>query len=569
MATRNKRKFNNNKRACDRTDFRKSGAQDKSSDDDFKSSQRQSGRNDVSWYSVDPSLVAGTANIPFNWAVGTDIKLNADNNANAETGEHFKIKVADDYIMMPGVCAVRLAPAVGLSDSANSALNVAATATYSYVRHANSGHANYDSPDLMLYIMAMTQVYSYINFLQRAYGCMTLYAQRNRYLPKALLKAMGLDYDDLAKSLASFRYYINLFINQAASLAVPADMSIFMRHAFLYSNVYTGGTSIKDQLYLYVPDGFWVYQEGTESHPEGMLVYKPWVDVLTASAYNNNEIHPATLDDIIAFGNSMLQPILGSEDMNIMSGDILKAYGSNILKLQILPEQYPIVPVFNIGVLEQIKNAHCMPVEPASLNIEQSEDKSYLVFKPYITQTVTADNGEKLRKSLLAELASMNSLLTTSTADATPDLVLESTRLMAVVKPENKSEVISGADHKRLILCGSEIATKVYFIRYGTPKERASGHEYEIRENLWIERHASGVNDYQEDTPFIRAHFRFAPMLVLYSYSKGSASVGTVEILGLDTDIDNYAVLTWQDLFKLHEAVIMNMLHVPSIAKLQ
>lgn len=321
-------------------------------DEQFSPSKRRStrrrydtkGSNDPAWYSTDPSLLRDAASIPFSWSVGTPIAMNYAYPSGTAAEQEF----TDDNLVIPGLCVLDLIPTVGYAEDQSSPINVASTALYSFVRHANSGHANYDSPDLMVYCIAMANVYAYINFLQRIYGCGLMYDQRNRYLPEALVAAQDVNFDDLVGNLAQMRYGINMIIAKAASLAVPSSITYFNRQAFIYANIYCEGTSTKDQMYMYNPFGFLVFNEYEVVGGASGLTFKKFADPTTKYR----------VSDLIKFGNQMLQPILDSEDLNIMSGDILKAYGDGgIIKLAPLGLDYNLLPTFNIGVLEQMHNA--------------------------------------------------------------------------------------------------------------------------------------------------------------------------------------------------------------------
>lgn len=289
-------------------------------------SDLKSTTNDPSWYAVDSSLLRDAASIPFSRAVGTQVPL--DFNSAAFWDEGTKVEYS-----VPGVMTLEIIPTYGSIEDKNSPINVAATATYSFIRYANSGHANYDSVDLMLYLCAMSQVYSYINYLQRIYGLATLYSQRNRYMPRTLLYATGVDPDDVINNLANFRYGINVLINQAASLSVPANMPIFARQAFLYQNVYSEGQTVKDQMYMFTPEGFLFFHESADPDGAGSL------------ELNHLGHTRRKCSELLEYGQRMLQPILQSEDMNIMSGDILKAYSANsLIKLTSVPEDYSVAP---------------------------------------------------------------------------------------------------------------------------------------------------------------------------------------------------------------------------------
>lgn len=168
-----------------RKDFRRktqeSGLrEDQTCERDSTFNAQKSKPNDPRWYAQNPQLLRDTASFPYSWPLGNKLNL----------GQHAP-EINKGSI--PGIMGIYTAPTFGWADNPNSPINVAARNVYSYVRHANSGHANYDAPDLMLYLCAMDSIYSYLSYLKRVYGVVSTYSYTNRYYPKAVIQAMHVD----------------------------------------------------------------------------------------------------------------------------------------------------------------------------------------------------------------------------------------------------------------------------------------------------------------------------------------------------------------------------------------
>lgn len=502
------------------------------------------GRNNPSWYGADPAILRDAASIPFSWATGSQTVL--------QTSPSVKHTI-------PGICTISLVPTVGVSDSPNSAVNIAMNSMYTYVRHANSGHANYQSTDLMIYVLSMSQIYSYINFLMRIYGMASLYSQRNRYLPTALLRANYVDPQSIMDHMADFRSGINILINKAASFAVPDSMTIFQRHAFLYQNLYTEGTSIKDQLYMYVPYSFLQYGEVSEKGAN-----------LTSKAFIKGT--PYTYDELLKYGNDLLNPLVASEDIGIMSGDILKAFGGNILKLASLPEVFEIMPVFDIGVLEQMHNATLIPYADYSVTQEIDEAQLTTWLKAGMGSWGLSNTQTRILTGY--SVTNRSVYLTTTTADTSPELVMESSRLMArcdsTITSTNTSSNVTFSN----FTYGTEIPvlTTIWYFSGAGEQFQLNSKSYDsfmctipsisytdVKNGAW----ASDITNYSQ--------FRFAPLMPLWSGAVASASTGNPYLelyngyyLGM---IDNYAVLNKQDIARLHDAAVLNELNVPFVSR--
>lgn len=490
--------------------------------------------NDPAWYASDPILLRDAASYPFSYVTGaTAIHNPAIWNEPSVTSKPVE--------QVPGIASLHVYPTVGTSVNATDPINVASQSVYSFVRHANSGHSNYDPADLMLYILAMANMYSFLVWCQRLYGYALTYDQRNRYIPKDLIRTNDVDADDLRTNLANFRFWINTLIAKMASFAVPATMSVFSRMSFMYSDYYIEGTSIKEQLYQFVPEGF--YKFGLDSASMGNLEWKPfdWSKLMTTN-------------DIMTYGEDIFNAIWSQEDFGIMSGDILKAYGDNIIKLSQIPESYAMVPKFDPMVLTQIKNATLVRLTPK--RIAQSDlDGSIiqtLTPTPYTVDDTFYSTANKLpsdvvplfNKAMTLILKDYN-VLTVDTDQPTPDVVMEATRLK-----------VAYDSYKGWYKCGTELVTKVMLT--STP-----GVDVEVPPIV------AGVfsGNSEPMQPILNMiqvakNFHFMPSIWIVKYDANNK-------LYVDSlfDVDNFTVLTTEDITKLHEAATINMFAVPSIGK--
>ena len=223
--------------------------------------------NDPAWYAVNDQLLRDSASFPYSWPVGNRLTQIVQ-----ETGAGRNAGVEQS---IPGVLSLYLSPTIGWADSSESPVNVASRNIYSFVRHANSGHANYDAPDLMLYLLAMDSCYSYHSFLRRLYGVMMDYTPINRYYPRAVVASMNVDFDDAMAHLAQLRCFINQFAVKLGSMCVPNSMSYMVRHMWMYSQIFVDSMSAKAQTYLYNPHAFYKFGLVNEA---GALLYTTYAD---------------------------------------------------------------------------------------------------------------------------------------------------------------------------------------------------------------------------------------------------------------------------------------------------
>lgn len=508
----------------------------KDKDDKFlrdKEPDSKSG-NDPAWYASNPTIMKDAASYPFSYVTGA-------------TDVHDQ-KVWDKYSnfrftpeqQIPGICSLHLYPCVTSKD-ATDPINVAAQSVYSFVRHANSGHSNYDAPDLMLYILAMANVYSALVWCERLYGYALTWEQRNRYIPNELIRTNNVDPEDLRNNLANFRFWINQLVVKMSSFAVPATMSVFNRLSFLYSDYYVEGTSIKEQLYQYVPDGF--YKFGLDENDAGMLQWVP-----------NDFNHLRSVQEVQDYVEDLFAAIWEQEDFGIMSGDILKAYGDNIIKVPQVPELYNMLPKMDTLVLTQIKNATMMRFD--SVNITQDVAKNIIVQdihpRPYVAgdkdvtgRTMSANLAALATDATHAIMEDYN-ILTVDTDNPTPEIVMECTRLKATW------DTVSST-----IYAGTEICSSIYLTV-------EPGVDYDIRVFLagYVE---TGGSTSDTMNKYIAASRQFHYMPVFYTVLANNAETDVA--VEMYFDIDNFTVLTHKDLRKMHEAATLNMFAVPSVGK--
>nr|AVX53318.1 putative capsid [Marmot picobirnavirus] len=303
----------------------------------------RSSANDPAWYAHTPQMLTDYASFPYSWPLGTLLPKSVGSwNQGAGT---------PDQQAIAGILALYYEPTIGRVMKETDAVNVAMRNIYAYVRHANSGHANYEAPDLMLYLLAMDSVYMFHSYLKRVLGVLLDYTPTNRYYPEALLKAMRVT-PNIRNSIADLRGYINQYAVKMGSLCVPNSMSYMARHSWMTEGLYTDGPAAKAQTYLYVPSSY--YQFTLDSNNVGSLNR---IRLFTDPA-NEGAVTFNGLNELIAFGDSLLNPLITNEDINIMSGDILKAFGpEGVVKVQGVLDGYMVLPVYNREVLSQIENA--------------------------------------------------------------------------------------------------------------------------------------------------------------------------------------------------------------------
>lgn len=495
--------------------------------------------NDPSWYIKEGQLAKDVASLSFNNALGAKFRIENELDYGRGTATTLVSTV-------PGITTINVAPAIGFSGDGSSPINIAAKNIYSYVRHMNSGHSNYDAPDLMLYLGAMDSVYSFIATLMRAYGTARVFSQVNRYVGDALLTAQGFNPLEVRSQLSNLRSYINMFITKASAFCTPNVMTLYRRHFWMFSGVYKDEDIQKSQMYMYRPVSLWKYEELDGA---GKLSAVPFL----ASFTEANGITPTAfaLQSVYTYGNNMLSALTNSEDINIMSGDILKAYGQgNLWQLGLINEDYVVLPVYSEEVLDQIHNTTFVGSKPTT-GVNQTTTADPVASMTGLDVTQNTDPNQDGRIVFTPEFIgvshpSWTRILDLHYDEPTPEQILVATRntVMGAVMSQTNTYTLE------VLTCGSDLALtfSIYSINPNT------GNVTYL--HMGVDDNTGSTIGYLN----LMNKFKRFPVVYRMSGASGNAPGNVTDICG---DLDNYTILSFEDLNKMHESAILAQLGVP------
>lgn len=539
--------FKKSKSTGRRNNFRKD-------DGDYKRSPRveKDVANDPKWYLKNGVLPKGVANFSFDQPTGDKIVL-APYGFNNSSG-------ADDTagtFHMPGIGAIYTVPCCGRAMDETDPVNVAALDIYSWVRHANSGHANYDPADLMIYLLAMDSIYTYWSWMTRLYGVCKTYSQTNRYVGDALVKACGGDPADIRKHLAEFNAYINQFAISASVLAVPATMTFFARHSWMYQNVYMDEDNPKAQFYCYAPAALHKFELDDES--KGMLKAFPVCLGMSEDrkTFTGFPIFN-TFDQITVMGDNLLQAALQQEDCGIMSGDIRKAYGAEKLwRFAQLDLDYSIAPIFSEEVLLQIHNSNFTGLILGVMNID---DVGKITLTGDAGKALSITQNSAIGSSSLRFFPIIGSnpanyytrILDTWKQDVTPEEVMVATRNMLMTTHMQQNMNIGGVNVNAASLqaCGSELCITMKIFTYDNGQLMVysdfSPTATEFNRNQQIQNIVSKFNEYP---------------LYYWFITDANGHRYVSDVVG---ELTNFTTLDLVNLQNLHKTALLSMFNVPS-----
>lgn len=342
-------------------------------------------RNDWRFYALSDQIAKDFGSIPYNVLSGigflNQINSVAENGAASGATQPFRMREMSTM-------TINYIPTPGRSTEKTSGVNMASLQLYSYVRHANSGSKVYEAPDLMMYILGMKDIYGEYLECRRALGLVRLYDITNHYIPDMLLYAAGINSADLRSNLAQYRGRLNVIAQKINAFAVPSYFTAFARQDYISSNVFADSSSARGQFYLFRK--IYYYRWSPKTSTSGTeLVATP----------HSAEGAPVLFSARLNILEGMIDAMFLDEDANTMSGDILKAFGSDRLySLMETPDDYVVGINFDEDILGQIENSIAFrsftnSVAPANteFNVKQDNTNLAILFNPTFSGATTSN----------------------------------------------------------------------------------------------------------------------------------------------------------------------------------
>lgn len=503
--------------------------------------------NDPRWYIPTDQNLKDVATFSFNhpagYRNGEFARYTTETNGAFYTNDRSKT--------VPGIATLTLIPAVGTSYDETSAVNIAAMNMYSAIRRANSGAKNYDAPDLMSVVLAVGSVYSCISWLFRLYGYTNVYSSQNAYIPRALIEANGVSAESLMLNQNDFRSRLNQLVLQINAINVPKGLPLFDRWFHIYEKCYTDSNTPQAQIYQAAPRGFFHRRDS-----DGALMYKP------LPYYQDGML--MDYESLIVYVNDMINSLLYSEDVGVISGDVLKAFGDGgIYRLPIIPEDYTVIPTLSDEIRSQFENATIIPVndEYTSYDIIQNNDKAFLVtnLKYVINSEFVAPADSKL--------------LNFHKPDVSPEDVIVATRWMPGIISSVYEEATSQCK-VNFSSIGSEIAAGLIITTTAiSPDNQIVYSKTLIGSGLNLSHYntsaAHTAENYVLGVLRQSGSFDWFPEVAWFfdavAPDSGSQVEDTVRLISAIVDYDRYDVIQRKNIDDLNTTAIFGLFGVPNL----
>nr|ULB12830.1 MAG: capsid protein [Human picobirnavirus] len=431
-------KFNGKSDRNRRSNGRGANSLPEESGDKFEKQRNSDRTNSVNWYAPTERILADTATIPFNHAIGNVFDDSISN-----------VRLVN---AIPGIMEVKYIPTVGVSTDYSSPINIAAKNIYSTIRHEISGTRKYDASDVMTYLIPITSIFNYWAWCCRLYGIHKYFVLRNRYVPEGIFRAMHVDYDDFVNHLADFRAKLNQIAFRLSNYKLPKDIPLIDRQMLLNEAIFADGMSDLDQIYFYNTIGHYKYQPAMTDTGGACQLIPSITELFT---YNK----PAKVSDLIEYFDKLFFDINTDNDFDKIGADIETAYSENaLMHIAELTEDYNIAPIYSLEMNEQLNNADILPIKPFPKDITTKGFNRKTATDFDIIQDV---NRNILYHDPNAWLKNINTeeeifdvptlrILNTKVSDPNPSIVMAATRLKVAIDEKG-----------RILGCGSEIVTGI------------------------------------------------------------------------------------------------------------
>lgn len=402
--------------------YGKGGKQDRREEEIADTGYAMSRSNPYSFYNKFSQFAEDAGRISFARPLGAvyDIKIH---------------NVSSVRAAAPGVMRIAFAPSIGVSNDFDSPINRSSINYYARIRSTQKAFGDYDHQDLTMMMLAIDSAIMYHALGRRIYGLLTDMTPLNKYYPRALVAACGVSFPNTQKNIQDFRAFLNEFALQIEQYALPKNIELFNRHSWMCEGLYVDSESTRAQTYMFVPTGFWQYDNTVSSGSQ--LVWKQYLGrtVATPAQY--------TVEQFMDFGRELITAMSNDADFATMSGDLYAYYGGDILRLPYIDEKYAILPKYDKTVLSQIENATIAGVWPSGKDPVISQNPSVnngaILFQPTVISSITP----------IVENVRMNFHWDSPSSQD----VMEASRLITTLGDETSA----GSGEFKVKSCGSEI----------------------------------------------------------------------------------------------------------------
>lgn len=426
------------------------------------------GTNKVEWYKNVPGY-ENWASISWAKILGNDVGLQGPKYI-AKMDLDSTTEVNPEYTptVIPGIMKIEFAPTFGNITNNQDPINIAGQYVMSDIRSKLRATNKYDRSEVIMLIGAMSSVYMWYEDVCRAYKTVAFYNSESRYQPDALCTAMGYSHKFLMENINDIEGFLKIAAYKIASINIPDIFDYVNRQKWMVENVYADSEDKRSQLYLFQPQYFYRWREGINDEPTH-LVAESRVTVFNLRNGDADTVI-SSMDQLWYALDRLLSPLLGSEDVGDISGDIANTYGeSDLIKLS-YPSDDPISFIVDAEVGNEISNLTCpCAMTYADKVVQHLTDLNagpYVQANPRVRSRISETDMYNNPDVYLKFFQNMDYMLNADGMEPGPDTVLTSTRLMCTYTdvrtlPDTSNETAGFGAVGSEIVVGVKIFTRM------------------------------------------------------------------------------------------------------------
>jgi hypothetical protein len=383
--------------------------------------------NNAAMYFTDMELAEMVTNISFNQFIGSD-------RGNFE--EYPELDV-------PNIMKYFVNPCPGwLDGNVSEGINAVALKTYTILSASNAKTTNYGPQDISTLILAFGEVLSFTEHLRRILGVAYLYNVRNRFVPRGVMKALGVESTDLTKNLATYRIRFNTIINRINTIPVMKNIEYLNKCYELYRHIYTDSESPMAQYYVMLPYSTWILNEAGSQQGSTLETV-----LLFDTVERNLKPLFTTYDKLLDQLDAMINTLLTSSTFNYIYADVLRL-GVETWTVELCSEGYACMPEYNPMIALQLQNAIAIgaPVndpDDYAYILQEGESPNYYTASNNVIPNVN-QNSLEYRPLFVwsSDAVGRPRILNFPHSEGHPDIDqrCDATRYMAISKLENAAE---------------------------------------------------------------------------------------------------------------------------------
>jgi hypothetical protein len=247
--------------------------------------------NDFSWYNMAPEALKSAATISFRESIGKPVRLTGGVD-----------------VLTPGICILNTLFGPGYAEDDQDPINLAIKEVQTFITSRLNKNWSYPAPDIALCVLGYEELARFYYEACRAVRLMTDFDMDNNYKPKALVEALGFDYEDIMNNMSDWLSELDQEYAMFKAFPIPKDFPLVEKHLWFVSNIFGDTSTKKHQIYAFRSTGWRIFVETHDDpgHPEtytgGRLEYHDF-------GRNRN------LQDQRSFFRAMFNALRGSENL--------------------------------------------------------------------------------------------------------------------------------------------------------------------------------------------------------------------------------------------------------------